>query len=330
LTDLFCYDDANVSIIKIADLDTADTAAILFETQTFNRWQNCSSATSSSTASDRDGTREKKASTGGEKANAAERSAESKAQETQAKQTKAKELEAAARQRAMVMQMKTSMQAPASTMPKDSTKGQCQHYSNGKSEIYRSTETLALASKLRILNWNARSIRNVLTKMPKTPFEAENFDVLVLTETQTNLTRLTKHVRFEKAFAQFKYGFWNACLHEKQVGYCGVGVLCKVQPETVQWGFTTDDAECQTGRVVVLRWANVTLVAVYAPACLQDGTNEVKAFMKKLQVLVCLERARCFTFIVGDLNIPLTARDVSPEQPWLKGHAREYTEDRKA
>jgi exodeoxyribonuclease III len=323
-TDIFCYDDSTVTIMKMVDLNTADIAAILFETQVLGKLQ-LQTPSSSSTKPARDGTRDRKASTGG--ANAEERAAEAKAQETYANQTKARELEAATRQRAMMMQIKTSMQSPASTTSKDST--MCQHYSNGKSEAYHSTETLALAGSVRILNWNVRSIRNILTKMPKTPFEAETFDVLVLTETQTNLSRLTKHVRFEKAFAQFKYGFWNACLHEKQVGYCGVGVLCKVKPETVQWGFTTEEAECQTGRVVVLRWANVTLVAVYAPACLQDGTTEVKAFMKKLQVLVCLERARCFTFIAGDLNIPLTARDVSSEQPWLKGHAREYTEDRK-
>jgi hypothetical protein len=96
-TDLFCYDDATVTIMKAIDLNTADTAAILFETRVLTEVQVHNPPISNSMAAMRDGTREKKASTGG--AEVEERDAEAKAQETHARQTKAKELEAATRQK---------------------------------------------------------------------------------------------------------------------------------------------------------------------------------------------------------------------------------------
>jgi exodeoxyribonuclease III len=315
LQTLFCFNDSDVNCISNSELKTSETAAILFETGVFNEI-----LSSNLSANPRDGTRQNKAST--EEKGDPDLSAEVR------EEARAKELEAVARQTQLVTRIMTKLEPPTS-QKKGTT---CQHFSNeGNVAVFQEDlQSSVLSENVKTLTWNVRSIRNLLSKTPVMPFEVENFDIVVLTETQTDLSRLSKHAKFTTAFAQFNYAFWNTCLYEKQMGYCGVGVLCKTKPKSVQWGFTTENAECQTGRVVVLRWDNVTLVAVYAPSRLEDGTAEVTEFLKKLQVLVCQERARCFTFIAGDLNIPLTTKDVSLEQPWLKGHAREYVKDRKA
>jgi exodeoxyribonuclease III len=317
LQTLFCFNDSEVNCMLNSDLKTSETAAILFETGVFNEV-----LSSNSIAIVRDGTRLNKAST--------EEKGDPDLGAPVREEARAKELEAIARRTQLVTKIMTKLEPPAPAAQKKGTT--CQHFSNedNVAAFQDDLQSSALSDNVKTLTWNARSIRNLLTKTPVTPFEVEKFDIVVLTETQTNLSRLSKHAKFKTAFAQFDYAFWNTCLYEKQMGYCGVGVLCKARPKSVQWGFTTEEAECQTGRVVVLRWDNVTLVAIYAPSRLEDGTTEVTQFLKKLQILVCQERARCFTFISGDVNIPLTAKDVSPEQPWLKGHAREYLEDRKA
>ena len=70
-----------------------------------------------------------------------------------------------------------------------------------------------------------------------------------------------------------------------------------------------------------------SLIAVYAPANLKDGTESVRDFFKQLQILVCKERAIQYTLVVGDLNIPLTSIDFSTKQLWLKGDSRVYVTD---
>jgi exonuclease III len=76
--------------------------------------------------------------------------------------------------------------------------------------------------------------------------------------------------------SKYPWSFWNTCLSTgapgKQ-GFGGVGVLCRKRPTAVQYGFGSLEEE-KEGRVTVIRWKDATLVAVYAPASLTDGTAE--------------------------------------------------------
>jgi exonuclease III len=192
-------------------------------------------------------------------------------------------------------------------------------------------DAMEIGDVLAVVNWNCRSLRNALTKA-KTylPFEIGCYDIVVLTETQSDLAGLMKHARFNMCVSKYPWSFWNNCLSTgspgKQ-GFGGVGVLCRKRPMAVQYGFGSLDEE-KEGRVTVIRWKDATLVAVYAPASLTDGTPEHVFFYERLCKLVAKERERCPTFVVGDLNVPLQFADVSHAQPWLKGAARLYGGDR--
>ena len=229
---------------------------------------------------------------------------------------------------------KASKGAKATRKPTREMEG-CAHYANdpaiepGFEADSHSQENLG--DMLAVLCWNTRSYRSILTKVRLLPFEVANFDVVVLTETQGDLASLLKHAKFEGSVRKFKFGFWNACLrnNNNKTGYAGVGVLCRRKPSSVQYGFGEEYGDDCDGRLTIVRWKDATLVAVYAPATTLDGTPDRRLFDSKLCALVAKEKARCPVFVVGDINVPLTAQDVSKSQPWLKGKPRAYDEDRK-
>jgi exonuclease III len=187
---------------------------------------------------------------------------------------------------------------------------------------------------LSIVNWNTRSLRNALTKAKgPLPFEIGCYDIVVLTETQGDLASLMKHARFGMCLAKYAYSYWNTCLlpgTQSKQGFGGVGVLCRKKPLQVQYGFGESVVDEQEGRLTVVRWKNVTLIAVYAPASLIDGKPERIQFDERLCKLVVKEKLRCPVFVVGDLNVPLEIPDASHLQPWLKGAVRLYTKDRES
>ena len=230
---------------------------------------------------------------------------------------------------------KASKGAKATRKPTREMEG-CAHYANDPA-IEPGFEADSwnqenLGDTLTIFCWNTRSYRSILAKVRLLPFEVGNFDVVVLTETQGDLASLLKHAKFEKSVRKFKFGFWNACRRnsvQNKTGYAGVGVLCRRKPSSVQYGFGEEYGDDCDGRLTIVRWKDATLVAVYAPATTLDGTPDRILFDSKLCALVAKEKARCPVFVVGDINVPLTAQDVSKSQPWLKGKARVYDEDRK-
>jgi exodeoxyribonuclease-3 len=192
-------------------------------------------------------------------------------------------------------------------------------------------DAMEIGDVLAIVNWNCRSLRNALTKT-KTylPFEVGCYDVVVLTETQSDLASLMKHARFNMCVSKYPWSFWNTCLRtgtQGKQGSNGVGVLCRKRPLAVQYGFGETEDE-KDGRVTVVRWKDAAMVAVYAPASLIDGMPERILFYDRLCKLVAKESVRCPIFVVGDLNVPLHAADVSHVQPWLKGATRVYGKDR--
>jgi hypothetical protein len=83
-------------------------------------------------------------------------------------------------------------------------------------------DAMEIGDVLAIVNWNCRSLRNALTKT-KTylPFEVGCYDVVVLTETQSDLASLMKHARFNMCVSKYPWSFWNTCLRTGTQGKQG-------------------------------------------------------------------------------------------------------------
>ncbi|PWN48533.1 hypothetical protein IE53DRAFT_389250 [Violaceomyces palustris] len=165
---------------------------------------------------------------------------------------------------------------------------------------------------IRISAWNITSLKSAEPKGLFTYIQAEDADVLVLSETKVN--DVPKHPKL----SQYPYQYWGI---GSQKGYAGLAILSKVKPLKSIIGLPNLKGYDSKGRIVTLEFPNSFLIGTYAVNAgegLKTMDNKIawnKALAehlnecdKKKPVIWC-----------GDLNVVLDERDLSQaSKKWNK------------
>ncbi|KAF8480593.1 Endonuclease/exonuclease/phosphatase [Gautieria morchelliformis] len=177
---------------------------------------------------------------------------------------------------------------------------------------------------LRLSAWNVSGLNASLKKSFNSYVEAENADILVLTETKVN--------EQPNSFLQSQYPhqYWSI---SSTKGYAGTAVLTKIEPLGVKWDLPGHDQaeEAAKGRLVVLEYPSTWVVATYVPNAGQQlkkldykaAWNE--AFAKYIHEL----NTKKPVIWMGDINCAPTPQDLANHKTnWNKtpGHTQIETD----
>ncbi|CBQ71392.1 related to exodeoxyribonuclease [Sporisorium reilianum SRZ2] len=111
-------------------------------------------------------------------------------------------------------------------------------------------------SSVRITSWNITSLKSSEPKGMMRYLEAEDADIVVLSETKVN--DVPMHPGLTKIY---KHQYWGI---GKQKGYAGLAILSKIQPIKAVYGLPGLKDQDTKGRIVTLEFENSFLVGTYA------------------------------------------------------------------
>ncbi|KAG8934575.1 hypothetical protein FRC03_007726 [Tulasnella sp. 419] len=166
----------------------------------------------------------------------------------------------------------------------------------------------------RISAWNVCGLAASMKKGFRTYVEAENADVLILTETKVNNIPVDP-----KLDELYPYRCYN--ISDKK-GYAGTAVLSKIKPLNISHILPdTTEPENVKGRLVILEFTTCWLFATYVP----NAGDKLKNMDKKVEWLRAFElhlrRLDSAKPIIwaGDINVAPTARDLRNDKSnWNK------------
>ncbi|SPO37692.1 related to exodeoxyribonuclease [Pseudozyma flocculosa] len=166
---------------------------------------------------------------------------------------------------------------------------------------------------LRIAAWNIVSLKSSEPKGLLRYIDAEDADILVLTETKVN--EVPMH---PKLTARYKHQYWGI---GKQKSYAGIAILSKLEPKNVTYGLPTLRDADSKGRMITLEFENTFLIGTYcvnAGEGLKSMDNKIawnKAFAE--HVRQCDQRKPVIW--CGDLNVVHDDRDLAQaSKKWNK------------
>ncbi|KAN0064927.1 hypothetical protein ACQY0O_001984 [Thecaphora frezii] len=166
---------------------------------------------------------------------------------------------------------------------------------------------------LRIAAWNIVSLKSSEPKGLFTYLDAEDADILVLSETKVNETPM-----HPKLTSRYKYQYWGI---GKQKSYAGIAVLSKMEPKKVVYGLPTLKDVDTKGRILTLEFENTFLIGTYcvnAGEGLKSMDNKVvwnAAFAEHIRQ--CDEKKPVIW--CGDLNVVQDDRDLAQaSKKWNK------------
>lgn len=174
---------------------------------------------------------------------------------------------------------------------------------------------------MNIISYNVNGIRAALKKGFIDWLKAANPDVLCIQETKAQKEQLDLSV-FEEI--GFKYNYWFSA---QKKGYSGVAVLCKKEPNHIEYGTGIETMDFE-GRNLRVDYDDVSIMSLYLPS----GTNDARLsfkfnYMDEFQEYVTKLRKEIPNLIIcGDYNICHEAIDI--HNPKMKGVSGFLPEER--
>ena len=111
---------------------------------------------------------------------------------------------------------------------------------------------------MNIYSWNVNGIRSALKKGLENWFHETNPDILCLQEVRAETDQIPESMAKPEGY----FAYWNPCQRKK--GYSGVGVLTKIEPDAVNYGFDIEEFDVE-GRVLQLVFPDWVLNSIYFP-----------------------------------------------------------------
>jgi len=151
---------------------------------------------------------------------------------------------------------------------------------------------------MKIISYNVNGIRAALKKGFIDWLKAANPDVLCLQETKAHKEQLDLTV-FEDA--GYKYNYWFSA---QKKGYSSVAVLCKEEPNHIEYGTGIESMDFE-GRNLRVDFDTVSIMSLYLPS----GTNDLRLDFKFnymdefLEYITELRKTIPNLVICGDYNI---------------------------
>ena len=171
---------------------------------------------------------------------------------------------------------------------------------------------LLASNSPKVGTFNVRSLRAFLRSSYASSFMKDPLDVLILTEVQSPFHKLACLPMVRTLLQSYEVSFWNAAT-KPNATYSGTAILCRKRPSSVLFGFHASAGQDHQGRIITVRFSDCSIVGVYCPAVPHDNI----AFIQSLSKHVEVEQCTLPTFVVGDMNCPRTAQDISEYSPWV-------------
>lgn len=147
---------------------------------------------------------------------------------------------------------------------------------------------------MKLVSWNVNGLRACVKKGYLDYFHHVDADIFCLQETKL------QEGQIELDLAGY-HQFWN---YADKKGYSGTAIFSKVMPQSISYGFDSDDSEPE-GRIITLEYEDFFLINCYTPNSQRDlarmdfrleWEDKIREYMKTLDmkkpVILC-----------GDLNV---------------------------
>ncbi|CAO1625404.1 unnamed protein product [Sympodiomycopsis kandeliae] len=160
-------------------------------------------------------------------------------------------------------------------------------------------------NSLRVTSWNIVSLKSSEPKGLTRYLEAENADIVFLSETKVN--------EIPSFFLSEKYPFQTWGIGTKSKSYAGVALLSKIKPLSVIKGIPDFEEQDTKARCIIAEYSNVYVIGTY---CVNAGEglktiNEKQKWNQALaRQLLKLNKDKPIIW-TGDLNVVLDERDLS-------------------
>ncbi|NIJ44015.1 exodeoxyribonuclease-3 [Wenyingzhuangia heitensis] len=163
---------------------------------------------------------------------------------------------------------------------------------------------------MKIISYNVNGIRAALKKGFLEWLEVANPDILCLQETKAHKEQLDLSV-FENL--GYKYNYWFSA---QKKGYSSVAILCKEEPNHVEYGTGIESMDFE-GRNLRVDYDTFSVMSLYLPSGTNDARLDFKfTFMDEfLEYVTELRKEVPNLIICGDYNICHTEIDIhNPKQ----------------
>jgi exodeoxyribonuclease-3 len=174
---------------------------------------------------------------------------------------------------------------------------------------------------MKILSYNVNGIRAALKKGFIDWLDAANPDVICIQETKAHKEQLDLDL-FENI--GYKYHYWFSA---QKKGYSSVAVLCKKEPNHVEYGTGIETMDFE-GRNLRVDYDDISIMSLYLPS----GTNDARLnfkfnYMDEFQVYINeLKQSIPNLVICGDYNI--CHEEIDIHNPKMKGVSGFLPEER--
>ncbi|WP_418512460.1 exodeoxyribonuclease III [Corallibacter sp.] len=178
---------------------------------------------------------------------------------------------------------------------------------------------------MKIISYNVNGIRAAINKGFIDWLKSANPDVICLQEIKALKEQLDLNV-FEEA--GYKFNYWFSA---QKKGYSGVAILCKSEPNHIEYGTGIESMDFE-GRNIRVDFDNVSIMSLYLPSgtniarlehkleymdMFQDYINDLKKTIPNL--IVCGDYNICHEAI--DIHDPVRNKNVSGflpvEREWI-------------
>ena len=165
---------------------------------------------------------------------------------------------------------------------------------------------------MKIISYNVNGIRAALKKGFINWLIAANPDVICIQETKAHKEQLDLTL-FENA--GYKYHYWFSA---QKKGYSSVAVLCKTEPNHVEYGTGIETMDFE-GRNLRVDYDDVSIMSLYLPSGTNDARLDFKLnYMAEFQGYInTLKKAIPNLIICGDYNI--CHEEIDIHNPKMKG-----------
>ena len=174
---------------------------------------------------------------------------------------------------------------------------------------------------MKIISYNVNGIRAALNKGFIDWLKSANPDVLCLQEIKAMQEQLDLSLFDE---AGYKYHYWFSA---QKKGYSGVAVLCKTEPDHIEYGTGIESMDFE-GRNLRVDFGDVSVMSMYLPSGTNDARLSFKfTYMDEIKdYLTALRAERPNLIVCGDYNI--CHEEIDIHNPKMKGVSGFLPEER--